>query len=477
MIKAIVVDDERLVRKGFISLIDWASFGIVIVGDAADGRSALELLELTNADLLFTDITMPGMSGFELIQQVRLRFPRVRSVVLTCHHEFDYVQEALRLGAIDYIVKTLLEPESADEVIKRIIERIGWETSNRPVMIHDSLQERIQASSALLFYPLNEKENINDLFQLLVVRRNSLLDIGQMWMLPLVQSVPETEMNREIAFLLNRRWHTAVITDIHDQLLEEVKINLNNNLAIELFYRVQSQEPLQLSYNELNPISAVKQEQQPAADALIEGKDLKWTLSSFYYDHFLQKVEQQRPAPSCVSLFGEGLCRSWSGLLLIGNEVDLLAAEIQTNRSWHDWKLWFRRFADHTQRRMMELGLSKEVMFCLISAVQYMSREASGKLTQAVVADYVKMSRSYFSQCFAKFAGEPFGVRLRGLRIERAKSLLLETDTPVYEIAFMVGFEDEKYFSKLFRDVVGRLPTEFRAVGVRTLTHNRSGSH
>lgn len=473
MIKAIVVDDERLVRKGFISLIDWASFGIVIVGDAADGHSALELLGQTDADLLFTDITMPGMSGFELIQQVRLRFPRVRSVVLTCHHEFDYVQEALRLGAIDYIVKTLLEPESADEVIQRIIERVGWEAGNRPgmVQLQDGLQERIQASSALLFCPLDGEGNINDLFQLLVVRRNSLLDLGQMWMLPLVQKFQESEMNREIALLLNRRWHTAVITNIRDQILDDVKLTLNSNLAIELFYRVQSQEPIQLSYKELKNTSAAKQEQQPAVDALAEGRDLKWTLSPIHYDHFFHEIEQQRPSPSQLTRFAETLCNSWSGLLLRGNEADLLAAEIPSNYSWTGWKVWFRRFADHTQRRMMELGLSKEVMFCLISAVQYMGRQSSGKLTQADVADFVKMSRSYFSQCFAKFAGEPFGVRLRGLRIERAKSLLLETDTPVYEIAFMVGFEDEKYFSKLFREVVGRLPTEFRAVGVRTMNH------
>lgn len=96
MIKAVVVDDERLVRKGFISLIDWSSFGVVIVGEAGDGNAALALLREQETDLLFVDLTMPGMSGFDLIRQVRQRFPAIRCVVLTCHHEFDYVQEALR---------------------------------------------------------------------------------------------------------------------------------------------------------------------------------------------------------------------------------------------------------------------------------------------------------------------------------------------------------------------------------------------
>jgi two-component system response regulator YesN len=72
------------------------------------------------------------------------------------------------------------------------------------------------------------------------------------------------------------------------------------------------------------------------------------------------------------------------------------------------------------------------------------------------------MSRSYFSQCFAKFAGDTFGDILRNIRIEHAKSLLLESDYPVYEIASRAGFEDEKYFSRLFREIVGTSPSEYR---------------
>ena len=156
MIRALVVDDEKLVRKGFISVIDWAAFGIVIVGEAADGKTAMEFLAVEEVDLLFTDITMPGMNGFELLKSVHHQFPRMKSVVLTCHHEFDFLQEALRLGAIDYIVKTLLDMENVDDVMNRIVERIQWEENSRTTLTQPGASQaknRSLAASALLLSP------------------------------------------------------------------------------------------------------------------------------------------------------------------------------------------------------------------------------------------------------------------------------------------------------------------------------------
>ncbi|MNR49106.1 HTH-type transcriptional activator Btr [compost metagenome] len=102
-------------------------------------------------------------------------------------------------------------------------------------------------------------------------------------------------------------------------------------------------------------------------------------------------------------------------------------------------------------------------MFCLIRAVRYMKQHAGDKINQGDVAAYINMSRGYFSQCFARFAGESFGEVLRGMRLELAKSLLLETNYPVHEIACRSGFEDDRYFSRLFRERVGRLPSDYRA--------------
>ncbi|WP_256757194.1 response regulator [Cohnella sp. WQ 127256] len=463
MIRAVVVDDEKLVRKGFISLIDWAQFGIVMVGEAADGRSALELLERVEVDLLFTDITMPVMSGFELIKEVRQRYPRVKSVVLTCHHEFDFVQEALRLGAIDYIVKTLLEMDNADDVINRIVERFEWEEGSQATYKSDGNPKRTLASTALLFNPLTDAKEGGQLFQLGIVRRNPIEELGRMWMAQLVHTPTLEEISRDLGSEIHRRWQIAIVTGLEDQPLEDVRRTLESKLPLTLFYRANGAEPVRISYDELTP--AKSEMQKPIEQFMDNGLDLRWTLYAADWGDFLRIIEEQRAEPAEIIHFAETLCQEWVGVIVKQTDASVLLSDIKHNRNWADWKNWLRRFADLVQLRMIELSLSKEVMLCLIRAVKYMKLNAGDKINQADVAGHVNMSRSYFSQCFARLVGESFGNVLRDMRIDRAKGLLLQTSLPIYEIASMAGFEDDKYFSKLFRERVGKLPSEYRVEG------------
>ncbi len=463
MIRAVVVDDEKLVRKGFISMIDWARFGIVMVGEAPDGRSALELLERVEVDLLFTDITMPGLSGFELIKQVRTRFPRICSVVLTCHHEFDFIQEALRLGAIDYIVKTLLEMDNADEVIARIVERFQWEEGSRATLIAGGDRKRMPASSALLFRPVAAGQDSSELFRLGVVRRNQLIELDGTWIAPLIHPPAQEELRRDLTADVARRWQIVLANGLLKLPLEDLQRTLSARLDHWLFYAESADVPIPLEYEELTRTPPAAAESGP--DPLDDGLALKWAVYNAEWDLFVRKVGEQRPEPQRIARFAESLCRDWNKLLLNQGEAERLLAESGRIRNWGEGKLWLRRFSDQMHRRMNELSLSKEVMLCLVKAFRYMKQNAGGKLNQNDVTAHIHMSRSYFSQCFARMAGESFGETLRNMRIDRAKALLLESSVPIYEIAALAGFEDDKYFSKMFREHVGKLPSEFRADG------------
>ncbi|MCQ6559155.1 response regulator transcription factor [Paenibacillus mendelii] len=120
MIRAMIVEDEPLVRRGILSMLPLSHFGMELAGEAETAEAALRVIEQSGIDLVFTDISMPGMGGLELLRVLRERHPHVRSVVLTCHQEFDFLQQALRLGAVDYIVKTQLDDDSVLELLQRI---------------------------------------------------------------------------------------------------------------------------------------------------------------------------------------------------------------------------------------------------------------------------------------------------------------------------------------------------------------------
>ncbi|CAG7614690.1 response regulator [Paenibacillus allorhizosphaerae] len=131
MIRAMIVDDEYFVRKGLITTLPWESFGIRIVAEANNGKKALELLAEQPVDLVFTDLTMPVMNGFDLMRCIRQQYPQMDVVILTCHQDFNYIQDTLRLGALDYIVKTELEAGNLEESLQRITDHIRGAAGER----------------------------------------------------------------------------------------------------------------------------------------------------------------------------------------------------------------------------------------------------------------------------------------------------------------------------------------------------------
>ena len=103
-IRVVLADDHHLVRKGFRALLD-PEPDIEVVGEAVDGREAMELVEALRPDVLVMDLEMPGMSGMEAARRIRAKRWPVRILVLTMHKDSQYILQVLRTGALGYILK------------------------------------------------------------------------------------------------------------------------------------------------------------------------------------------------------------------------------------------------------------------------------------------------------------------------------------------------------------------------------------
>lgn len=104
MIKVLVVEDDPMVaelHKGHLKMID----GFVLTGTINNGVDALTFMENYEIELLLLDVFMPGLDGLNLLKEVRIRFPNVDVIMVTAARSGDDIQAALRLGAIDYVVK------------------------------------------------------------------------------------------------------------------------------------------------------------------------------------------------------------------------------------------------------------------------------------------------------------------------------------------------------------------------------------
>lgn len=115
-IRVLVVDDHTVIRKGLCLLLSDEKYGIEVVGEAADGREAIDKSRALAPDVTLLDLAMPGMGGLEAIPAIRRDHPEARILILTSFAEDEQVLEAIRAGALGYLIKDA----SPDELVSTI---------------------------------------------------------------------------------------------------------------------------------------------------------------------------------------------------------------------------------------------------------------------------------------------------------------------------------------------------------------------
>lgn len=136
MLKVLVVEDEEMIRKGIVLAVDWAALDCVVVGEAANGEEALKVVERYDPSLIITDLKMPKMDGIEMLEKLRERGNHVNVIILTAYDSFPYAQSAIRLGAVDFLLKPFHDGELEQSVIalQRRLDASVQETVNPPSM-------------------------------------------------------------------------------------------------------------------------------------------------------------------------------------------------------------------------------------------------------------------------------------------------------------------------------------------------------
>jgi two-component system response regulator YesN len=145
--KLILVDDEEEVRKGVLQKIQWESHGFEVIGEAENGKEALEMIEKSLPDVILTDIKMPFMDGLELAKVIRERYPTVKIIVITGFDEFEYAHKAIKLHVNEYVLKPISAQELIDVLIK-VKNQIDEEIAEKENI--DALREYYRKSIPIL---------------------------------------------------------------------------------------------------------------------------------------------------------------------------------------------------------------------------------------------------------------------------------------------------------------------------------------
>ena len=129
MLKVLIVEDEEMIRKGIVLTVDWAALDCVVVGEAANGLEGLEAARRLEPSLIITDLKMPQMDGIEMLHTLRAEGCNAYVIILTAYDNFSYAQSALRLGAVDYLLKPFHDGD-LENAVNRLRARMDSETQD-----------------------------------------------------------------------------------------------------------------------------------------------------------------------------------------------------------------------------------------------------------------------------------------------------------------------------------------------------------
>ncbi len=184
-IQIVIVDDHPLFRRG----IRWSlesEHDLLVVGEAGDGQSAIQQIDMLIPDVVLIDINMPQMSGLEVTRVIKRRHPQTGVIILTAHEDDEQLFHAIRVGAAAYATKDI----EADELI-RLIRRVA----RGEYLINENVLSRPFVASRVLdqFRELSQMDPVNEgVFSPLTPREVEILDC-----------VAQGNSNKEIARILN----------------------------------------------------------------------------------------------------------------------------------------------------------------------------------------------------------------------------------------------------------------------------------
>ena len=181
--------------------------GFKVVGEASDGRQAVEQAEATKPDIIVLDIAMPNLSGIEAAQRISALLPHTRIIILSMHSDESYVLRALKAGAKGYLLKDSAENDLI-EAIRAVDEGKAFfspEISN--IMVEDYVREM-------------KRRGAEDSYELLTPREREIL-----------QMLAEGKSNKHIATVLDLSLYTV---ETHRRNLQD-KLNLHSFAELILY--------------------------------------------------------------------------------------------------------------------------------------------------------------------------------------------------------------------------------------------------
>ncbi len=497
--RIVIADDEQWVRTALKEMLLEADSGTEIVGEALNGSHMAKLAEEEQPDVVFVDIRMPEMNGLEGIASARDKSPETIWVILSGYSDFQYAQEAIRLGVQEYLLKPV-SPEKLRETLLNVQKLKFARKTNRNTDFRNWL-----ISS---FYMEGQDEKSGDFRKLQMM---GMLLYFDTWVEPeereryqervtklLEKRAVELEQygNVYCAYFMPQQQKMILATGIGTGVGKERKEDIEEwfeSLQKEFFKVSDKHCTLMGIYTKwcdsvTEMVDCMNREEWVEYCRIMAAPDRIW--------YFEELGKNRKSIQPCKVRMCERLMHIAKGMhegsylhfidCVVKAEKEWVSCQAQTNATeYANMKHYLavitgiNRFMTKDEFRSMEMG--KVLAFIRENARQVLARGKAGQKEEDVIKlaeDYIlghfgedisvsqvalqlSLTPNYLSALFHKKTGTTFVKYLTRVRMREAEKLLQSTKLPVWRIAEKTGFSDTRYFTKIFKDYYGILPSEY----------------
>ena len=485
MYKAMLVDDEYMILEGLKQIISWNELGFEVVKTAKRGQEALDYLKENDIDLLITDVTMPKMTGIELVREIRKFKPDLSIIILSGYQEFSYVKQGLELGVKGYLVK----PVNKDELEQKVIQ-----------IRDDLIQDARMGTQKELYYDtmvqrwlndeLNEDEFLNFIKELkipltpsysviIVNQANNPVDLSEYVKSQqqpfMVQTENLSTYQTVIIYQGMRNELNLFVKGIEEELRGQTfKIILGESVTEwENVYESFEKSKKLLLFQEFYGDKEASQMVVSLTDTEEEVEKLHFlsfnkalmigdmaTIKDELHGIY-QQMAEFRYTPENVRhvtfLLFTDIYRQFPSL---DKEIyDDTLKKIHHSSSMKELKQWLDQILDSIYDNP---AVSKRYSDLVKSAIHIISTDYQKDLSLKSVAEVLHINPVYLGQLFKKETERSFSQFLNQTRIKKGQYLLLNSNKPINEVGYDIGYNNPTYFFKMFRKLNGLTPKEFR---------------
>nr|WP_239583423.1 response regulator [Metabacillus iocasae] len=525
-----IVDDEQHVREGIRLLGEWKENGVSQVLEAESGEQAIQLIEVYKPEIIFTDMKMPEVDGIALLEWIKNNHPTSKSIVVTGYDDYHYMRKAIHFGSMDYILKPI-DPGILNDTLVRAVK--DWEREEEDRQQHNNSHQLInemkpiyrdrkltQLMNNQLLNAAIYKEfgfHLSQQYQVAIIRVDQKAvyafqrdrDLAYFSILNIVnEMLHEEKCGIAFRYLSNKGEIVVIFWDHFSRvqnMLETMHKNMKKVLEVCCFIAsgpvINNLENLMLSYNgakevlmninvlDKNPLkvytesqinrlaiinlidysSHVKEAVQLGQQELFE--EIISTISEGFQTHRYLSLKQLLHFEKEYQLMSQQWLKKYEISYIVNEKGEEVVYFFFNDEGCFELQRYMNRKRKeiHLFMKIVKRHAKKQNPDVIYEIEQFLQANFDRDVKLQEISDRFYLSREYISRKFKQEFNENISDYLVKVRMNKAKQLLRNEDLKVYEVANMIGYQDDKYFRKVFKKIEGVTPNEYRtAIRVST---------